>query len=238
MGYILFLDETKANNINPYFCLAGFTILETNYYRLVEKINKVKVNFFGSDDIIFHLYEMKRRTEPFNLFRDTDIREKFWKSIKDIVAETDIKVLSCCINQNENEIIYNQCGNDVYFITLQAIVENFVQFLTRQNNKGKIVIESRNEKENLLLTKHYRSLYNIGTLYINKSIIKKKLHNDLIIKAKSENEIGLQIADFIPNSLINSHFRGSDPLGLGELFTHMLYDGSCGNIEKFGFKIL
>lgn len=109
---------------------------------------------------------------------------------------------------------------DKYFISLHLILENFVNFLQRNDGKGNIIIESRNPTQDEQLQKH------LGTVSF---------------PVKQENIIGLQIADLIPNPLnrdLSEMPQKQD--GLLELIKQKAYHGddTIQQEKRFGIKVI
>jgi hypothetical protein len=237
--YLLFLDESKPTSTTTTFCLAGFIIEKEEYDSdFNPKIKSIKNSYFGSQEVIFHLFDMKRTTGDFKIFRDKRIRESFWTDIKRVINDSEIKVLGACIDCRQYRSMYADGNlNDEYAITMQIIVENFVHFLIENNGKGKIFAESRQEHENFSLLNHYYEVVTKGTLYFHRNALQRYL-SVMLFPPKNENNIGLQIADFIPGALSRKCTGRYDDFGLAELFSRKLYDGGQDLAERFGFKNL
>ncbi len=237
--YFLFLDESKPNTNTDTFCLGGF-IIEKNEYEntLIPAVNRIKKEVFNTEDIIFHLYDIKKAVVPFNIFKDSTIRNKFWIDIKKVINDSNIKVLGVCIDCKQYRTMYADGNlNDEYAITMQIIIENFVHFLIKNNGRGVIYAESRQENENYTLLNHYYEVLTKGTLYFNRTALQKYL-TIIQFPPKSENNVGLQIADFIPGSLSRLSTGRRDDYNLGALFSTKLYDGGINMNERYGFKCL
>lgn len=77
-----------------------------------------------------------------------------------------------------------------------------------------------------------------GTLFINSDTIMKNL-SILSFPLKSDNNLGVQLADFIPVSFVRNLIGSKDYCGLYKLFESKLYRGYGRNMEgRFGFKKL
>ncbi|HVI39036.1 MAG TPA: DUF3800 domain-containing protein [Anaerovoracaceae bacterium] len=120
---------------------------------------------------------------------------------------------------------------------MQIIIENFVHFLIENDGKGIIFAESRREFENFELLNHYYEVLTKGTLYFNRTALQKYL-SIMHFPLKGENNIGLQIADFIPGALSRKCTGRKDYQGLAALFSTKLYDGGQDLAQRFGFKNL
>jgi len=90
--------------------------------------------------------------------------------------------------------------NDIYYIALQLLMENYAQFLTVNNGIGTVYLETTDVVNNTKLQNLFYMLKANGTLFIKKESLQKRL-STINFAIKSENNIGLQLADFIPNPL-------------------------------------
>ena len=126
--------------------------------------------------------------------------------------------------------------NDEYFIALQIILENFVHFLNNTNSMGAVYIESRGLVEDQLLEDHYNTIKTNGTLFIDKSEFKKRLKT-ISFPMKADNNIGIQIADFVPNPIARhlSNLEQRKYNLFSEINTR-LYDGNVNLVNRFGLK--
>lgn len=77
-----------------------------------------------------------------------------------------------------------------------------------------------------------------GTLFVKKEILQDKL-GTISFPPKSDNIIGLQLADFIPNVLARKALGMSQkPFSIYDGIENKLYDGKINRKDRFGFKIV
>lgn len=143
------------------------------------------------------------------------------------------------MNIDEYKKIYNDMDlNDEYYIVLQIALENYVHFLRSNNAKGQVYIEGINITDDARLRNTYHKIIANGTLYYNQNAFQDRLLNiNFLIKA--DNNIGLQLADFVPGTLNRkcNSLKPKEPTIL-PLIESSLYDGGHGLEKRFGFKIL
>lgn len=239
--YYLFLDESKPNKEVEHFCLGGCVIEKENYIKnVMPYIKNLKINIFETSDIILHETEIRRAKGQYSVMRDKQKREKFWNAMKKLFDKYDITVLSSIITPNKCKNIYNsKYLNDEYFICLQIILENFTYFLETHNGKGSIYLESRNSTEDNKVQNHFFNLMSNGTLFLNKNALQAHL-TTISFPLKQDNNIGLQIADFIPNVLKKKAFnlKQKTPSIQGNIL-NCLYTGDSEEAkQRFGMKII
>ena len=237
--YYLFLDETKPNAHGNYFALGGYAISKEDYEKvLVPKLEKIKTDLMPDPNLPLHLYDMRKNINGFEFLSDTNIRNSLFDRIKQLIIDLSIDVFVASIDKKKYKDMYYNKINDVYDIALQTILENFVHFLIERDAIGSFFIESRNPIENKYLQVCYYRLLTGGTLYIDSQTIMDKL-SILSFPLKSDNNLGVQLADFIPMSFIRHLLGSKDYCGLYKIFENKIYKGYNQNMgERFGFKKL
>lgn len=237
--YYLFLDETKPNAHGSYFALGGYTIQKEDYENILKpNLEKIKTDLMPVPELPLHLYDMRKNINGFEFLSDVQIRNSLFDRIKNLIQSLNINVFVASIDTNKYKNMYYNKINDIYDIALQTILENFVHFLIENNAVGSFFIESRNQSENKYLQICYYRLLTGGTLYIDSQTIMNKL-SILSFPLKSDNNLGVQVADFIPVSFVRHLIGSKDYCGLYKLFESKLYKGFGGNMEdRFGFKRL
>ncbi|MCM1047152.1 MAG: DUF3800 domain-containing protein [Clostridiales bacterium] len=179
-----------------------------------------------------------KNIKGFEFLSDSNIRNSLFDKIKNLIQCLSISVFVASIDTERYKNMYYEKTNDIYDIALQTILENFVHFLIEHNGIGSFFIESRNQTENKYLQICYYRLLTGGTLFINSETIMKKL-SILSFPLKSDNNLGVQLADFIPVSFVRNLIGSKDYCGLYKLFESKLYRGYSGNMkDRFGFKKL
>lgn len=238
--YYLFLDESKPNghNIN-HLCLAGIIIKKEVYEnKIIKNINTLKNEIFSTTDVVLHEVDVRdAKNDHFKLFRKKEVRDKFWDTLRNTFSTNGFKFIGASINYTEfNSFYKNSCVNDPYFIVMQIVLENFVHFLENNNGIGSVYVESRNSTDDTNIRNHYHKIIANGTLFLNKNLFQNKLTNiNFLIKA--DNNIGLQLADFVPGAL-NRHCNELNPKkpSLTDIILDNLYDGQVNLKDRFGFK--
>lgn len=240
-NYYLFLDESKPNGSNlSHLCLAGVIIEKSIYEKqIVPHINSIKNSVFETIEIILHESEIRAAKANYSIMRKPEKRELFWNELRDVFKNYEITTIASAVHINKYKSIYTENYlNDEYFIALQIVLENFVHFLQVNNAVGSVYIESRNPKEDILIKNIYHKIIANGTLYFNPNAYQDKLLNiNFLIKA--DNNIGLQLADFVPGTLnrLCNNLKPKSPT-LSDLINNKLYDGNCSLKDRFGFKVM
>lgn len=239
--YILFLDESNNTPPSKLFALGGWAVKKKTYTdEIIPYMIKLKTDVFGNDNVILHETELRAAHKGYNKeMRKKDKRELFWNGMGNLFDNYDIKVFNAIL---EPDIYYSKYNSDylysVYCISLQTIVENYAHYLEKVNGMGSLCIESRNIKEDNRLQNHFDVLKKRGTNHLNNMAIRKHI-GTLSFYEKQDNNIGLQIADFIPN-VLKKHAFGEKPRKPSIVcnICNCLYDGTNSNADTFGNKIV
>ena len=238
--YYLFLDESKPNTNFQNFTLGGIAVEKTVYETVVKPmVNKIKKECFGSEQVILHEIEIRKKQGDFSGITKEQ-QEIFFGKLKELFLENDIlSVLAVSVNIDELNKLYRiEDRNDIYYISLQLLMENFAQFLSAHDGVGTVYLETTDAVNNAKLQNLFHLLKATGTLFVKKEALQTRLCT-INFAIKSENVIGLQLADFVPNPLARQALgMKQKPYSILEGIETKLYDGNVGMSERFGFKII
>lgn len=235
-NFNLYLDESKPNMGNNYFCLAGYAISDSEYNEtLIPELTKLKMNILKTDTPL-HLFDMRKSQKGFEILSDVEIRKEFYKELNKLINKLDIQLFGTLIDIKEYERLYKS-HNNVYYILLKILLENYTHFLENKGGTGTIYIESRTPSENRDLLCEYYKIYINGTLYIDSKTIQNRIMGMNFVP-KTENNIGVQFADFIPGTCVRSFNRKPDYFNLYKNLQQKIYNGIDGNNRRFGLKKL
>lgn len=238
--FLLFLDESKPNTNFQNFTLAGIAVEKEVYdAQLIPLVNQLKVECFGNDKVILHEIEIRKKEGCFEGITKQQMEEFFGKLGK-LFKENDLfTVFAVSVNIDDLDKLYRKDDrNDIYYIALQLLMENFTQFLSENDGIGSIYLETTDAVNNKRLQNLFHLLKATGTLFIKKETLQERL-STINFAIKSDNMIGLQLADFIPNSLARQALgKSQKPFSVFDGINSKLYDGNVGLKDRFGFKII
>lgn len=266
--YTLYLDESHTYDYNkktkqhenPTFVIAGI-IVKDEYHDTIlsNKMDKLKCNIWnkcGNDplynDKILHELEMSRaithklsklKNNYDKVFKNIHIYNFTYDYMTDIIKTSDITILGACIHENLlNDMNLSQSLNDLYSICMNIIIENYYHFLCTVNGIGSICYESMPDNQNKKVEKRYKYIRNTGTMFYPAKEINKRI-TSIEFKNKLANVVGLQIADFIPNSMgrykLHKTYNNKEERNIPySIIESKLYDGAVNNIDRFGLKIM
>lgn len=208
---IMYIDESGHHNLDPetidpkypIFVLCGCIFEEKYYVEVVKKLNQLKIDFFGTDEIIFHTLEMTRpskyKQNKFAKLIDADFRKKFYKALNSFLEEIEFTIVSCIIKKPAHLEKYGATALDPYLLSFNVLLDEFIAELP-EDEMGKIIAEKRNDNLDNQLDLAWLNLKINGTENIKGSEIKEKIET-LSMIPKSANEAGLQIADLVANPI-------------------------------------
>lgn len=202
--HLLCLDETGDHSLAridkdfPIFVLCG-CVFEENYLKenLISKVNKLKKEFFGTKKVILHSRDIRKWQKHFWIFNDPNLRDRFYKKLDKLVSEADFRIIAVVIKKREYLKEFGPKAGDPYEVSLGFVLERFIFFLDDINeNKSKLIVESRGRKEDQDLHREYQTILGSGTHYVESKRYNLKITGIDFVK-KKENHVGLQFADLI-----------------------------------------
>jgi len=237
--YYLFLDESKPNTNFRNFTLGG-VVIEKNVYEntIKPEILRIKREIFGNDDVILHEIDIRKKQGQYATVTK-DQQEDFFAKLENLFMSSEIIVLAVSINIDELDILYGENDrNDIYYIALQLLMENYTHFLIANDGTGELYLESTDAVNNSKLQNLFHMLKATGTLFVKKEVLQNRL-GAISLPPKSDNIIGLQLADFIPNVLARKALgKNQKPFSIYNGIENKLYDGKISRKDRFGFKII
>lgn len=221
--YIMFVDETDSSNGSEYFCLSGLIVTRSDYENIIIKnVNLLKKKHFNDSNIVFHYTDMKNNNREFSILKDAIVRNKFYMDFVNLLRNSNITIISTYFNKKHMIKTYGKCAVSDYDVAFKTLLENYVHFLSKKFGDGMVVMESRlfNQNSNLQNT-FYQYLNNGSELFPSKTI--KNHLKCLGFLVKNENCIGLQLADFIPATIIRIIKNNSDKYSIQKVIRSKVY---------------
>lgn len=206
--YYLFIDECGDHNLTKYdpgfpvFTLCGILVSRKNLNALNKAFEELKIEIFGTKDIVIHSVDIRKWRGPFSVLADETLRMRFFEGIEKILSRTNVYVIvSCTILK---ELLSKFCvrgeDDDVYGLSLSYLIERSVFCVDNENTEERpeisIVVERRGKNEDNKLFNYYNGLRNRGTKWVGADRLRARI-SDFGFKNKKDNIIGLQIADLI-----------------------------------------
>ncbi len=206
--YYLFIDECGDHNLAKYdpgfpvFTLCGILVSRQNLKALSKAFEDLKVDIFGSKEIVIHSIDIRKWRGAFSVLADKELRERFYSGIERILSQTEVYVIVSCtiLKEQLSKFCVRGEEEDVYGLSLSYLIERSIFYVDNSENDNipeiSIVVERRGKKEDNKLLNYYNGLRNRGTKWISAERLRARI-GEFGFKNKKDNIIGLQIADLI-----------------------------------------
>lgn len=258
--YRMFVDEVGHADLRAshdpkqrHLSLTG-VIFNLAYHdtKVTELVERLKARHFpprpDGAPLVFHRKELVNSNFPFDALRDPTKKEEFDGHLLWLLQNLEYVVISTTIDKQEHLNRYTVWHHHPYHYCQEVLLERYAMWLNRRGEKGDVYAESRGRREDFLLKKAFRFIYNNGTSHMTRDNFQLCLaQNDLKLYRKTANLAGLQIADLIAHpsfkvmlakknrQAIPDNFGGR----IGRILEDSKYDRSrTGQIEGFGRKWL
>lgn len=204
----LFFDETGNGDMDAaqthpnerYLSLTGIVIRQDHHDKYVtRRLNLLKKNIFGSEDVILHRRDIMRKEGPFSALRNEERCKEFDARLAAILAECVATAFTVSIDKLAHKQKYVVWQHNPYHYLLECLLERYTLWLRKRNYQGDMLGEARNPTHDAPLKRAFRSFYLTKTgAPVNASVIQARLTSkELRLKPKEANIAGLQLADIL-----------------------------------------
>lgn len=164
---------------------------------------------------------------------------KLYNGLSEIFKSTKIATIGVCLNRNRLNHNYGDKNlNHNLSIAIQILVENYCNYLYSHNTTGNICYEFMQPGQNRQIQQRIYDLKALGSLYYSPNAIQSVIQ-EIDFQFKKSNICGLQLADFVPNTLgrstANKKAKHND---FAKNVRRKLYCGNGNEPQKYGYKIL
>lgn len=240
---ILFLDESGDHNLAvidpqyPLFVLGG-VIVDKDYAEgpMTDAVRDFKRRLFGCDDIILHTADITRNRNGFEAMKNAAFRERFYAELNELMRGLDYQVVACAIRKDEHIARYGVAALDPYLLSLDLLVERFAFEVGNVPDGGLIVAERRDPTLDHELELAWLNLKIQGTRYQKAKDIEKRILA-MNLRAKSENIVGLQLADLVVTP-VGRHVLGKPSKEDFEIVRSKLRRSRTGIVDGYGLVVL
>ena len=249
--YTLYLDESETfNNSHNHFFAVGGVIIENTQNSLVEAdLTTLKSKLWEGDHnssgYILHekeITEAKRyghaKNPCYNIFRSNTKQNDLYAGLAIILKKYNLTTLGVCIDDASLTRLYPGETNKHLTIALQMLLENYCHYLGQMNSTGDICYESLLDPGNQELRQRFYELEALGTMYYTSHFFQTHI-GDIRFEGKTKNLVGLQLADFIPNTFARTCSKAKAKHDdFKKIVLRQAYDGGIQNKQKYGLKLI
>lgn len=202
--YYFFIDECGDQNLEnfnpsfPIFTLCGVLTTRENNRKLEADFNALKMDFWGTKDVIIHSRDIRRCKNEFLNLLDSETKCRFYDRVNSILSQRNVFIVVACTILKEPFIRLFSNSEDVYGLSLSYLIERSIFCVDDKSSSASIdiIFEKRGKIEDRTLTRFYNGLRVTGTKWVDPERLRMRI-GSFSSKSKKENVIGLQIADLI-----------------------------------------
>lgn len=256
--YILYIDESETfdKQNHRYFVMSGVIINKKDYAAVENGLNQLKQNLWsnvnGCEQYILHEKDVSYASnrlnsrqlgkvpQYFHIFTNQAKVNSLYQGLSKLFKDSDIVTMGVCLDKNK---LYQNYGeqflNDQFTIAIQLLIEHYCHFLISHHAVGEICYEAMQPEQNAKIQQRIYELKALGTMYYTPKTIQNTLLGISFV-AKQQNLAGLQLADFVPNTLARyAAGMKAKHNDFSKNIRKKLYNRDKNvELSKFGFKIL
>lgn len=262
IDYVIFIDESgdtsyknvrkcikkgiEAEKANRFFTISGCIINRKEFPKIRKETIELKEKYWKDGlhkyknkelkRVCFHSTEIRNNKEAFS--KDLINFNDFMIDLSDFMAAINIKILSATLDKDNMVRRYTSPVHP-YTICLEFILERFVKYFARENEKCLIILESRGKKEDKFILDFLTNFIDNGGQYTTPNECKKIKGVYFNPKWCSESNklksyFGLEITDLV-NFPIHKFSRGDGKDKAFECIENKIY--GFPNYNGKGVKI-
>jgi hypothetical protein len=238
MKYNFFVDETwdhSLSHINqdfPYFLLCGILISDEENKKLNEQVNKLKIDFFWTTEVILHSRDIRKCEKAFKILFDLEIKEKFYDRLNQVIKDIDFQIISIWIKKEQYIKKYWKTAINPYQISLSYMLERVIFCIWNDGHRCDIFVEKRGKKEDKELLEYYNQVNSLWTYYVKSSDMRKCIWK-FDFRWKYKNDVWIQLADLCAYPLVSYMRNNREKNPAFEIIKPKIYQKSW---RLYGFK--
>lgn len=258
--YRIYIDEVGTHDLehtddpnNRFLSLTGVVVEANHMLNVIQpEMGRIKRKYFQTDPdipVIFHRKELVNKRPPFSTLRDPKVEAEFNGELLDALERWQYKAVTVVIDKKALIEQYVVLVYHPYHYCMEVLLERYFRILEAGGNRGDVMVEHRNRREDAKLENSFRRLYDFGTDYVSGERFQTFLTSrNLKIKPKEKNIAGLQLADLIAHpsrrEILLENKLIDDPRRIfGDEICEILraskyHRSSQGRIRGYGKKLL
>jgi hypothetical protein len=238
--YIVFVDESGDHGLAsidpnyPMFVLA-FCIFKKEEYvsRICPALQKIKLDFWGHDEMVLHEHDIRKPSGRFNFLRNEHKRLRFLSALNDFIDQSPFSLVAAAIQKSNLAGQYSVPENP-YELAMEFGLERVFYHLKSLGQAEKtthVVVECRGKREDAELELAFRRICDKA----NRT--EKKLPFELVMIPKAANSCGLQLADLIARPIGIKILRPTQSNRSYEIIERKFRRSPEGVIKGWGLKV-
>lgn len=252
--YHLYLDESEThdNGTQKVFCLAGIIVEENALTNILEPgLDTLKRAIWhdlpNPTSYIFHEKDVRaaqrkkmRNINPeFQRFVKGNYSKTLYKGMGSLITSSSCVAIGAAIHMDKLDNHFKKSiVSHNYLIAFQIILENFCHFLESVNGTGSVFYEARDAKPDSIVRMHFNQIKAMGSMYVTAYAMQRHI-KEIEFPLKTENNAGLQVADFVPNPFARGVLAKKEHrFNIYSTLKRTQYHGGIYNRNRFGVKIM
>ncbi|MEW8333830.1 MAG: DUF3800 domain-containing protein [Candidatus Thiodiazotropha sp.] len=215
--YMIFVDESGDHGLLsidpdfPVFALVFCLVRKEDYIDMISPaFQKLKMDYWGQDEIILHEHEIRKEKGPFGLLRtDRALREGFFEQLNQIMETAPFHLIASVIDKTRLTERYANPYNP-YEIALLFCMERALEYLVANGQSDKqvpVIFESRGKREDNELELEFRRICDNRSNWGYRSPDFQTLTFEHSFVSKLSNSPGLQLADLVARPVALRYLR-------------------------------
>ena len=246
-GHATYSPKRVYNKVNERYLTVGGLLLRGDLrWKVIEpKLRAIKAQYFLDEDVPLHFTDLLAGRGCFSAIA-AETREKFYEDFLGIIASTDCQLISITIDKQRMQHKYRVYQDYPYHLSMALLIERLIYTLGKLEARleavkapfvpliGKIIIEARGSTHDQKLAESYRNIFTHGSKRFvtlqNAEVQRRLSSNELQICAKTDRNVGLEVADMVCNPL---HWNTLFELAAEDVTSILGLSGKTPAVERF-----
>lgn len=239
--YIVFVDESGDHELRaidpdyPVFVLL-FAIFSKEGYRthICPGIQKLKFDFWGHEEVIFHEHEIRKPRGPFAILQNRATRDCFHKCLQAFMVQLPVLLVAVVIDKTRYKIQYSKPASPYDYAMEVGLERVFKQLesLGQGESLTHVIVEARGRREDNELELAFRRIVN------GQNYHRKPLPLDMKLVPKATNSVGLQLTDLMARPIGIHQIRPQQSNRAYDVIEPKFRRSPSGQITGWGLKVI
>lgn len=210
---IAFIDESgdfELSKIDPNYpvcaqCALTCTVDEY-LANAMPNLLAIKYSFFGNECIVMHGHKIRKRSVPFDILQDVEVREEFMEALSWAIGKLDGCLIVAAVHKTKHVNQYIR-PEDPFFLSLQFLLERLHMHWAHRLTDGRrllCVFEKRGPNEDRKTLEWFNQICG------GRNLRSQRFDFDADFRPKEQNVIGHQYADLVAYSACRFVETGDD----------------------------
>lgn len=164
-------DKLNRKEMHRWFTVTGVLISAESFDEIRQGIIDIKNKYwkdgkYKNKRVVFHSKDIRKKQNAFSHY-ELQNYDRFTEDLRNCILNSNVTLYSSCIDKFAHVDKY-LWPHPVYNLSMKFVMERMCNDLTRNENTGVILLESRGKREDIELHNFLMKLLNNGTEYCEK----------------------------------------------------------------------